>query len=65
MEQSLWGVEHLENWQPSNAFNGESPGYFLVLQSILAHDADFSMVRRKVLQGAEEAGYRFPHVIDG
>jgi hypothetical protein len=57
MEQSLWVPQHLENWDPAKAFNGQSPGYFLVLQSIMANDADFYDIRRRVIDAARESGY--------
>lgn len=62
MEQSLWVAQHLESWAPVKAFNGQSVGYFLVLQSIMAHDIDFESMRSRVIAAAHQAGIDFPDV---
>lgn len=48
LQQSIWGPNDFENWEPHKAFNGEAPGYFMVLQSILAHDVNFDAVWPRV-----------------
>lgn len=47
-EQSIWVDDHYSRWNPSQAFNGQSPGLFMVLQSITAHGVPFDEVRERV-----------------
>jgi hypothetical protein len=50
MEQSIWSPEAFCGWRPAAALSGESPGYFLVLQSITAHALSFEDVRAKWIE---------------
>ncbi|CAO4144770.1 hypothetical protein LPLAFNJD_LOCUS1775 [Methylorubrum aminovorans] len=59
-QQSIWEPGDLEKWEPLKAFNGQSPGYFMVLQSILAHDIDFDVVWPRVVAEIDGGlAYRF------
>lgn len=45
MEQGIWTPEDFNKWVPEKAFDGRSPGYFMVLQSITGADVSFDNVR--------------------
>lgn len=55
MDQSLWMQHSILNWDPAKAFSGESKGYFMVLQSILAHDIDFDVIDTRVRAAWQQA----------
>ncbi|KQT53458.1 hypothetical protein ASG52_04905 [Methylobacterium sp. Leaf456] len=48
MDQSIWVQGSIPNWDPAKAFSGESRGYFLVLQSIMAYEIDFDVIDARV-----------------
>lgn len=48
MDQGIWKVEDVQSWDPLKAFDGRSPGYFMVLQSITADVVNFDDIKTRV-----------------
>jgi hypothetical protein len=49
-QNGIWYAEQFVNWAPESAISGESPGYFLALQSITAQALDFDTVRSRWIE---------------
>lgn len=60
MAQSLWVPDNLKKWEPKKAFDGTSVGLFVVLQSIMAHNIDFDVVRDQVIESARSVYPDYP-----
>jgi Family of unknown function (DUF6492) len=61
VDNGVWFSDQFAAWQPELAIAGDRPGYFLVIQSITAHDLEFETVRARWTEAVAQTYPEYRH----